>query len=240
MEAEPVLMEIAEPNRPPLSRRKRIGCTIIVVLVALTLLWWLGYGFGSPVHYSDDIQGKVIDEDTGQPLAGVVVSAVWWLRTIGQGDAYIAYKAQAITNERGEYVLGGMPPRLRPPLTWFRNQDPIIRLYKPGYRTEDLDNTELSEFGWQGPFDKRSAKRRCFWDGKTVPLQPARTVDDEARAFRSAENFAADHKMWPPQFGLLWSVLVKGYDRLPPDVREREQIGDPREYIDYWTKESSK
>ena len=52
----------------------RLGC-LVVVLFAIAL----SYGFGSPVHYSDDIRFHVIDESTGKPLPGTAVLAIWWV-----------------------------------------------------------------------------------------------------------------------------------------------------------------
>lgn len=199
MEPEP------EPSDRPRSRWKA-GC-----IVAAVLALWASYGCGSPIHWSDDIRVTIIDEETGQPLPGVVAVAVWWIGSFNGSHNIIAYRAEAVSNANGEFVIDGMPLRIRPPLTWFKNDDPDIRLYKPGYRGELLNNAPLGQFG----FDTRSAKRSCYWNGKTVPLERAKTSERAVRALESTRLFAHTSHLSPKDFPLFWNAIVAGYDGLP-------------------------
>ena len=86
---------------------------------------------GNYFRYDNDVQGKIIDGDTRQPLAGVVVMALWVTEhtriTIEPEERYYDYY-ETLTDENGEFMIPGKGRN------FFRNMPPPkIRIYKAGY-----------------------------------------------------------------------------------------------------------
>ena len=92
---------------------------------------------GNYFRYDEDVQGKVIDADTRQPLAGVVVMAMWVTEhtriTIEPEERYYDY-FETLTNENGEFTI----PEDRGPSPGTYNVE--IRSYQPtGEKAADPD-----------------------------------------------------------------------------------------------------
>jgi hypothetical protein len=223
-------------DRPVLTRRwsrLKIGCTIAAVVAGAFFLT-LCYGFGSPVHWSDDIHGTVIDEESGMPVAGAAVCAKWLLAGFSGSEALALYKTAAVTDAQGRYVLRGMPVRVRPPLTWFGDDDPQLVVYKPGYIHRFIDNHYLLEREWPRSRYLRSAKRRCDWDGKSIPLERVKSPQQEGSTLESVYVYllVGAGRMTPHEYPQVWYVLLEGHRRLPPAIRETTP--DPQRTIDYF------
>ena len=79
-------------------------------------------------------RGRVIDAETKEPLAGAVV-LVYWIRNapgIGHGPAESFLGAEeALTDDRGEFIVAENPPSNWIPFTWRSLPDFII--FQPGY-----------------------------------------------------------------------------------------------------------
>jgi hypothetical protein len=79
-------------------------------------------------------RGRVIDAETKEPLAGAVV-LVYWIRNapaIGHGPAQSFLGAEeALTDDRGEFIVGENPPSNWIPLTW--RSPPNLIIFQPGY-----------------------------------------------------------------------------------------------------------
>jgi hypothetical protein len=79
-------------------------------------------------------RGRVIDAETREPLAGAVV-LVYWTRNapaIGHGPAQSFLGAEeALTDDRGEFIVGGNPPSNWIPFTW--RSLPNFIIFQPGY-----------------------------------------------------------------------------------------------------------
>lgn len=91
---------------------------------------------GNYFRYDEDVQGKVIDADTRQPLAGVVVMAMWVTEhtriTIEPEERYYDY-FETLTNANGEFTIPGKGQNI------FRNMPPPkINIYKAGYPIRDI------------------------------------------------------------------------------------------------------
>ena len=91
---------------------------------------------GNYFRYDNDVQGKIIDGDTRQPLAGVVVMALWVTEhtriTIEPEERYYDYY-ETLTDENGEFMIPGKGRN------FFRNMPPPkIRIYKAGYAIRDI------------------------------------------------------------------------------------------------------
>ena len=79
-------------------------------------------------------RGRVIDAETKEPLAGAVV-LVYWIRNapgIGHGPAQSFLGAEeALTDERGEFIVAENPPSNWIPFTW--RSLPNFIIFQPGY-----------------------------------------------------------------------------------------------------------
>lgn len=77
-------------------------------------------------------RGKVVDAETGAPIAGAVVIAVWEREFTGAGGRlHEFYDAQEVlTDQAGEFVLDPTEIEGRAP---FNALHPEFRIYKPGY-----------------------------------------------------------------------------------------------------------
>jgi hypothetical protein len=77
-------------------------------------------------------RGRVLDAETGRPLAGVVVVAVWRRDRVmplgGRSEHYAA--REALTNENGDFVIEANDvERSAPRRTWR----PFFTIFLPGY-----------------------------------------------------------------------------------------------------------
>ena len=79
-------------------------------------------------------RGRVIDAETREPLAGAVV-LVYWIRNapgIGHGPAESFLGAEeALTDDRGEFIVAQNPPSNWIPFTW--RSLPNFIIFQPGY-----------------------------------------------------------------------------------------------------------
>jgi len=77
-------------------------------------------------------RGKVVDAETGAPIAGAVVIAVWEREFTGAGGRlHEFYDAQEVlTDQAGEFVLDASEIEARAP---YNTRWPGFRIYKPGY-----------------------------------------------------------------------------------------------------------
>ena len=79
-------------------------------------------------------RGRVIDAETKEPLAGAVV-LVYWIRNapgIGHGPAESFLGAEeALTDDRGEFIVAENPPSNWIPFTW--RSLPNFIIFQPGY-----------------------------------------------------------------------------------------------------------
>jgi hypothetical protein len=79
-------------------------------------------------------RGRVIDAETREPLAGAVV-LVYWIRNapgIGHGPAESFLGAEeALTDDRGEFIVAENPPSNWIPFTW--RSLPNFIIFQPGY-----------------------------------------------------------------------------------------------------------
>ena len=97
----------------------------------------------TPLYYiAEPIEGRVIDADSGAPIEGAVVVALWIFRIkgLGMGDGRRLLKVkETVTRDDGSYSFEGWGPRLRVPMTQLSSA-PNLRFYSRGYRTVGVGN----------------------------------------------------------------------------------------------------
>lgn len=190
-----------------------------VLFVVLALMGGCHIATGPPFYYSEPIRGRVIDEYTGKPNPGVVVVPIW-VADGGWASAEPLYADEAVTDTNGEFVIPAMWPQLRTPMSLLCRNDPEIWLYKPGYQVSRLNNSPRHPYGYAGPCRFYAFKRYSYWDGKTIPLQPASTIEEQAEALKTMLSLSmrgAGRGLWlhPRRFPHVWSAMVQSDSNLP-------------------------
>lgn len=149
----------------PLPRWAKIGGIILGLLLGIHACW------GPLVYWAEPIRAKVVDGETRQPLEGVVVVAQWVLNDgLVESRHVRRFKVlEAMTDSRGEFVIPGWGPKIRPPLAFLDRHDPKLALFKSNYYPERLVHE-----------DRRSSWiRTSDWNGQTIPLKPFRGTIEE-------------------------------------------------------------
>jgi hypothetical protein len=146
--------------------------------------------FPPPFYSAKDIRATVVNEETGDPLADVVVVALWELRQIsGQPRLHVA---EAVTDARGNFHIPGWGPKPRPALAELAHRSPLLLLFKsgfvplrlhneararverfvPNYRT--MPTKQLREMIAWYHGSPEDALQDCIWDGLTLQMEPFR------------------------------------------------------------------
>jgi len=127
---------------------------------------------GAPDDYViEEIRGKVVDEDTGQPIEGAIVVAFW--KTI-QPRLYLKVE-ESITDSNGEFFFQGWGPVKRPDKGCFWDEDPLLSIFKSRYYTWKEHNNYYGEQGGSSeetlvnPIPDRVRKSR--YNNKTIKLR---------------------------------------------------------------------
>jgi hypothetical protein len=123
-------------------------------------------------------RGRVLDAETGRPLAGVVVVAVWRRDRVmplgGRSEHYAA--REALTNENGDFVIEANDvERGAPRRTWR----PFFTIFLPGYgRHRNVVGTPPTP-----PY--------AFYEGAghTIEVPPFRTRDERLGHLRSVDPY---------------------------------------------------
>jgi hypothetical protein len=145
-----------------MMKRKSVLLFILIVLSLQT-------GCLYAVRYDGPYHGKVVDEQTREPIEGVVVLGSWWVYHFDVGGGHYSYHdaREAITDKNGEFSIRGEGLRILSSLEPMR-----IVIYKSGYTY------------FQGTWDTLKTGilnvRRIKWEGDT-PVIPIRKLTDEER-----------------------------------------------------------
>jgi hypothetical protein len=109
--------------------RKRYWVTAVVVLVvAAAVAWWL-----RPLPLAGPWQAQILDADTGQPLEGVIVLALWEKRTFAWPHPDRGYHDldEVVSDKDGRIVIPARVVASRHPFEITLG--PLLTIFKPGY-----------------------------------------------------------------------------------------------------------
>jgi hypothetical protein len=109
--------------------RKRYWVTgLIVLLVAVGAGWLL-----RPLPMSGPWRAQIVDAETGQPIGGVIVLAVWDKRTFAwpHPDRQYHDSEEAVSDHDGRIVIRARVVTSRHPFARFLG--PFLTVFKPGY-----------------------------------------------------------------------------------------------------------
>jgi hypothetical protein len=137
-------------------------------IVSLVILMLVLVGFSTcvwapPFYWGEPIRGRVVDAETGEPLAGVVIVADWKLLAGGYGHGghiNSLVVQETVTNKNGEFGFPKWGPKMRPSFTML-DKAPWLILFKSGYEHGALWNEQGSN----------GFVRRSDWDDRTVKLK---------------------------------------------------------------------
>jgi hypothetical protein len=159
------------------SKKLAIGITLVLFLPLLAFCH-------PPVYVAKDIRGQVVDEQTGQPLEGVIVVARWGLREeVVPGFAYSDGSlkiVEVVTDKNGRYFVAGWGPMPRPPFHFLDDADPELIIFKNQYDALGLSNETREQ-------PNTATVRKSMWDGQVLKLQrPKGTPEEQANRLSSA------------------------------------------------------
>jgi len=102
--------------------------SLFTVCVSVILL-------GSVTLAADVYHGKVVDEETGEPLAGASVTVIWYRTPIVQleGSLYFQSAQETVTDAEGKFSLEVSPGIDWSPFTTVVKKHRLV-IYQPRYR----------------------------------------------------------------------------------------------------------
>lgn len=137
-------------------------------------------------------KGQIVDAETGQPLEGVVVLAMWYKRHTSPGGwaggGYYASE-EVVTGVEGRFVI-------QERATWTFNpfssiKGPEIMIFKPGYGLWRFQGSEA----WPKDAYEQGVRAKEAWkqfegDGAVIALPPLKTREERLKFL--------SHIYWPP------------------------------------------
>lgn len=101
------------------------------LIIVLIVLWGVA---SSHLSAADLYQGRVVDEETGQPLAGAVLTVVWFRSPIlgFEGTRDFLSAQETVADSDGKFSLTVSPGIDWNPFSYIR-KEPEIVIYQPGY-----------------------------------------------------------------------------------------------------------
>lgn len=195
----------------------------ILIMVSITFIFLAAsvvpVEAGNYFRYDEDVQGKIFDAETHQPLAGVVVMAMWVTLhtriTIEPEERYYDY-FETLTDANGEFTIPGKGRNI------FRNMPPPkISIYKAGYPIRDI------RFSVTDYPDGLEVK---FKDGKRIVSYqklPSNKRKEYVEHYRKIPFYGmATPDMLVPRdkYPLYSAELVKDYQAIG---MRRRHLGDP-------------
>jgi len=145
-------------------------------------------------------RGRIVDMETGEPIAGVAVLVVWWENVPNpvQGQRRFYDSREAVTHADGRFEI----PRFSPPFFSFRIRPPEIILFAPGYIEQSESVTPPNG--------------QPFVDPTEIRMRPLNTRQELLARSRSRPSSVPDDKM--P--GLIRAINIErtmlGLDQIGP------------------------
>jgi hypothetical protein len=153
-----------------------IGGAVLIVVTMLLLAFpgcrvlpAMGLQFVFPPFYvAAPTSARVVDKETGEPLADVIVVAHWELEPVwGEGSPRGQMEVlETVTGPDGTFALPGWGPRLRrTPLGYLGGYAPALVLFRPAYDYASLENSGTG-------FPDLRIWRRSEWTNREIALRP--------------------------------------------------------------------
>lgn len=172
-----------------------------------------------PAEYSaKEIRAKIVDAESGEPVKEAVVVAVWTLG--GPINPHKTFEIkEALTDQDGWFYIPGWGPKERPPLTYFEDHDPIIHIFKVGYKAlsllnrridyikkrynlAEIDSDKLNDILSYATSEESmpiGALRESIWHGMTIKLHKPKDEEDywlSVSHFQRSIGWSGDSTNW--------------------------------------------
>lgn len=120
--------------------------TFFKLMISITLISLASPAFagGWLIYHDSPYKGKVVDEETNQPIEGAAVVAVWYIQRYGGGAGPIAKlldAKEAVTDKNGEFKIPSMISFHWWPFSTL--DQPNLTVFKPGYRPYQEHNYSI-------------------------------------------------------------------------------------------------
>lgn len=122
---------------------KWTGAFVLVIVAAMQV------GLGPVTHAARPITARVVDAQTGEPISGAPVAAIYWIYVGLFNSLQEVFAAQETTTATdGTFYLPGFGPKLRwPPWGRLSGEAPLVVVFKPGYKIWKHENQFASMEG---------------------------------------------------------------------------------------------
>jgi len=162
------------------SLPKRYWITGLVVLALATAIAWLV----RPVPLSGPWRAQIVDAETGQPLEGVIVLALWDKRSFGWPHPDRNYHDidEVVSDKDGRIVIPARDTSGRHPFEKIIG--PIITIFKPGYSRWRFQGAPANPFDEDAVAAKQrstAAWERFAHEGIVILLPRAKTREERQR-----------------------------------------------------------
>lgn len=124
----------------------------ILVFVLIILFSASTCSAGWVVFHKPEYRGRLIDAETKEPIEGAVVVAMYQKYPIisgpGGGSSEIIHIKEALTDEKGEFVIPSYWTLMGPNATEYRTE---FIIYKPGYASFPNNSRDIYPFNYFDP-----------------------------------------------------------------------------------------
>jgi hypothetical protein len=201
-----------------------------------------------PKQYSAaPIEARVVDKETGKPLAGVVVVAHWALESV---SAIIPHQVnpagslmilEAVTDQDGWFRFPAWGPKWHWGSGELGDKDPELILFKSGYEYWVASNSRYSRPAKYSDVGKPAgteskptgSNRISFWNGETILLEKFKNgIETYARNLSSLNisvSFARDQCNWESLPKMI--VAIHNEVRTLEQQKVKYHLSSPMDYL---------
>ena len=148
---------------------------LILLFILMTLSLQTGCLYA--VRYDGPYHGKVVDQETREPIEGAVVLGTWSVvHFTPAGGVHTYYDAkETVTDRNGEFTISGQGLRI------LSNLEPMsVLIFKAGYSYEQAGTWDTLKIGLY-------SKDRIKWE-EDKPIFPLKKLTFEERKKRHADK----------------------------------------------------
>jgi hypothetical protein len=177
---------------------------------------------------AEAINGKVVDEETGAPLAGVIIVAKWTVEEsfVGRNNDLLNV-LETISDKDGNYGFPAWGPKLLPifplsPLAIFGSgNDPMVVYFKSGYWPAQEKNEVTYAERLEGVDSRKTPLGSFQANGKTIKLKKWDGKDEERYYERVSAMVNELHGGWKK-----YPRMTLAIDRIYQPLLQREKRKD--------------
>lgn len=150
--------------------KRRILNGLITILLLAAISGCCRPALHRPVAFDGDYKGRVVDMHTGDPVEGVVITAVWYYAcpTLAGAKHHFYDAYETLTDAKGNFIIPGRGIRL------FIDLDPAkVAIFKAGYEYYYM---------WWNKLDEIIIISRTFeWENSRLIIPLRKLTDGERR-----------------------------------------------------------